>query len=114
MAGYRRAGPTGLGGLSDHIEDGTNAREVSTRPGGVGTGNHDQYVAGRSQSVVSEPREILERARQMRAAAALTGLVPNAVAALDHYLDRTGAFREIHPWKAESVRSWFERAHVAQ
>jgi hypothetical protein len=114
MAGYRRPGPTGVGGLIDNIEDGTNAREVSTRPGPVGTGNRDQTHSDRSPTLESDPRKILERARPMRDRAARTGLVPDAVAALDHYLDRTGTFREIHPWKAESVRSWFEKAHVAQ
>jgi hypothetical protein len=107
MAGSR--GGVSKGG--DDIRDGTLVRDTSPRRGVLGTDGRNS-VAPYAPSTIDG---IYKRVKNMRKAASLAGwMIPNALAALDHFLDCSGTFREIPPWKAGSIHSWFGQDHLAQ
>lgn len=114
MANTRPTAPSTGSGFDHVTRDGNLGRCRSGRPGPIGTKVPDERYDIYSTSNDLDLRDILFRTQKMRDRAARTRMVPNAVFAMDHYLGGTGAFIEIHEWKTESVRTWFEKKHTDQ
>lgn len=100
MADSRIPGPTGKT-VRYAVEDGTSARRDTSSPGPVGR---------RKNSATT--KDVLRRIKDWRGLANFTGLFPDAVKALDHYLGGKGTFVEIPASKVKSVRADAEAIHL--
>jgi hypothetical protein len=94
MAGGRAPGSYDQQARHHDVDDGTAPRATMPPPG----------------TLSPEDEETIAKVRRMRALAGRLGF-PHAVGALDHFLDRTGAFVEIGPAKVQSVRHESEASH---
>lgn len=87
-------------------------KPVPTTPIGAPIGTFGVSTDTASAALVAD--DILRRIKKWRNVASWTGQFPNAVAAIDHYLDKTGTFVEIPESKVKRVRQESEVKHMAQ
>jgi len=103
MANWRQRGPTGKKEALVSTKDGYLTRRTIPAPGSIGVKQKLRKAAANG---------VLQRIKKWRNFANWTGLYPNAIKAMDHYLSGTGTFVEIPSAKVDSVRIEAESAHL--